>query len=366
MNGFRVVLILALGMSITIGRSQPVKGFSPRELPSLVAFAAAGSEQSDDPGYALYREGYTKVLDDQWRAACKAFDDLKARYPKSAYADDARYWYAYAMKHIDRKKAREAYRHFVKEYPRSDYYDDALVDLSDLESSMVATGLPPESLRVFVYDLGHPIDIPPLPDMGGYERQLSRNLRRLSKTSDVGKSPFATPAKSHLDPETRVKIEALYALGESREDEKSFQRLKEIAVNRAGNRAVREAALGVLSRFNNADLFSVYIDLAKHDTSEEIQDIAVEYIAIVGKDKNRAVETLIDLFTTVPSRRERQLENILYAVGEIGNERAVDFLSRIARTHENYNLRSDAVYYLGNIGGPKARDALFEVIRDRK
>jgi HEAT repeat protein len=43
----------------------------------------------------------------------------------------------------------------------------------------------------------------------------------------------------------------------------------------------------------------------------------------------------------------------------------VDFLTTIALRHDDYELRRDAVYYLGNIGGEKARAALYEILRGK-
>lgn len=56
---------------------------------------------------------------------------------------------------------------------------------------------------------------------------------------------------------------------------------------------------------------------------------------------------------------------ILNAIGEIGNDKAVDMLTRIARTKGEYGLRSEAVFFLGNIGSERARSALYEILKGR-
>ncbi|MER3523613.1 MAG: hypothetical protein C4326_05965 [Ignavibacteria bacterium] len=55
----------------------------------------------------------------------------------------------------------------------------------------------------------------------------------------------------------------------------------------------------------------------------------------------------------------------MYAIAEIGNEKAVDFLASVARTHERVELRSDAVYYLGSIGSEKSRAALLRILKGK-
>ena len=49
----------------------------------------------------------------------------------------------------------------------------------------------------------------------------------------------------------------------------------------------------------------------------------------------------------------------------MGNDKAVDFLKNVAMSDEDFDLRRDAVYYLGNIGGEKARSALYEILKSK-
>ncbi|MBI3586796.1 MAG: HEAT repeat domain-containing protein [Ignavibacteriales bacterium] len=65
----------------------------------------------------------------------------------------------------------------------------------------------------------------------------------------------------------------------------------------------------------------------------------------------------------MPKERTRSLESVIYAVASIGNDQAVDFLGKVAKTSENYDIRRRAVYYLGNIGGDKARAVLLEILK---
>ena len=169
-----------------------------------------------------------------------------------------------------------------------------------------------------------------------------------------------------LDPETRVRLEALYAIGDTKEDETSFQTLKDVALDRSQHIRLREAAIEVLSDFKKFDVMPVFLELAKKDTNEHIQDVAIEFIGRTNKDKNKSVDALISLFNAIPSSQKERLENILYAVADVGNDKAVDFLTKVARSHDNYELRSDAVYYLGTIGGERARTALYQILRNKQ
>ena len=168
-----------------------------------------------------------------------------------------------------------------------------------------------------------------------------------------------------LDPDTRVRLEALYAIGDTKEDETAFQTLKDVALDRSQNTRLRQASIEVLSDFKKFDVMPVFLELAKKDTNERIQDAAIEFIGRVNKDKNKSVEALVTLFNSIPKTRKEKLETVLYTIADVGNDKAIDFLSTVARTHENFELRCDAVYYLGTIGGEKARTALYQILRSK-
>jgi HEAT repeat protein len=168
-----------------------------------------------------------------------------------------------------------------------------------------------------------------------------------------------------MDPNIRLKMDALYALGETREDSVSFRTLRDVAVDKTQPRALRESALDALSNFTHFDVLPVFLDVVKKDTSEEVQNMAIDYIGQISKDKNRLAETLRDLFYAVPRSRTEQLQTILSSIAEVGNDKAVDALAHVARTDNDYDFRSDAIYYLGNIGGERARTVLYEILRGK-
>ena len=169
-----------------------------------------------------------------------------------------------------------------------------------------------------------------------------------------------------LDPETQLKMDALYAIGDTKEDEKSFQALKDVALDFKQPERLRYAALDIVSNFKKFDVQSIYTEIARRDTNEHMQSYAIDYISNNTKDKNKSVLTLIDLFNATPKSRNEQKRRIFYAIAEVGNDRAIDFLSTVARTNDNYDLRREAVFYLGTIGGDKARTALYDILQGKK
>jgi HEAT repeat protein len=69
------------------------------------------------------------------------------------------------------------------------------------------------------------------------------------------------------------------------------------------------------------------------------------------------------IFNATPKQKDKQLETVLYVIADVGNDKAVDFLVKVATTHDNDDLGSDAVYYLGNIGNEKSRAALLQILK---
>ena len=345
---------------------------------SAVAFSgdAASAETmdaKDDPGYAMYKEGYNLVLDEQWKEAREKLEGMIKQFPQSSYVDDAQYWSAFALKHLDKKAVVNAYKQFITKYPNSNYYDDAVADLSQLESG---DGAAPSAAsgQTFSYSYSTPA-IPSQPAMPAQSpvvlersmRDMERKLRTLNNAPRLSPLSRSYTVQSwgqeeKTDPETELKIEALYAIGNGKEDDKSFQTLKNVALDFKQSTRLRQAALDALSDFKKYDLMPVYLEIAKHDTAEEMQNLAIDFISSNTKDKNKSVSTLIDLFNAIPHNRLEQKRTIFYFIADVGNDRAVDFLATVARTNDDYDLRREAVYYLGSIGGDKARSALYEIL----
>ena len=343
-----------------------------------MAVALALPNDQDDPAYAAYQAGYSLILDEAWQDARRKLAEVITKYPKSEYVDDAQYWSAYALMHIDRKKAVEAYKKFLKDYPKSSYYDDAVADLGQLGAPVAAvahSGVSGSSVTVgagetaVVTNEGVVISKTPRPGVGyGFSysmRHLGQELRRegMHLRMPGGIAPIATLDNEKLDPETRLKMEALYAIGETKEDEKSFQTLRDVALDSKQPRRLREAAMEALSDFKKYDVLPVYLEIARKDTSRELQMYAIDYITEHGKDKNKTVDVLVDLFNSIPKQRNDQIETLFYSIAEVGNDRAVDFLTKVALTHENYDLRTNAVYFLGSIGSEKARASLYRILK---
>jgi len=303
-----------------------------------------------DPGHALYQEGYRLILLEKWGEARQKFDELLKKHPRSSYEDAARYWSAYALTHTQREKALTAYEQFVHQHASSAYYDDAVADMARLLRTA------PDTSHMIVMSMNVRL----------LERQLRREARELSRLRIA--APVPPLARRFVevegvDEETLLRMEAVRALGDASDGEASFTMLRGIALDHSQPRPLRETAMESMVGFTNPGVVQVYVDIARKDTSEILRQIAVDYIGEAPIDKNQKVTVLIQLYKTTPRDRVEQREAIFYSIADVGNDAAVDFLSDVALTGQDYDLRRDAVYYLGSIGGERARSALTRILR---
>ena len=338
---------------------------------------AAGSvgvfraDDRSDPGYGLYKEGYGLILEEKYADARKKFQALLAKYPRSSYADDARYWTAYSYRSSDAQKAIAEYERFLKEYPKSQYIDDVVADIAALRAPRSA-GATPRAVAVAptapFASVAPLAAVAPTPaNMENMMRHLRRQMRELGRPGPgmIGIMGTPAPGEEQLDDATRIKMDALYALGETKEDDRAFATLRDVALDPHAVHPLREAAMDALAGFTRHDVMSVFVDIARQDTSADLQGYAIDYIGEHGTDKNQRVTVLAGLYGAVPATRAEQRKEIVYAIASIGNERAVDFLKNVALSDEDLGCRRDAVYYLGSIGGESARAALYDILKGR-
>jgi HEAT repeat protein len=342
----RLLLISVLWAAVAMAQGDQSR---PTLAWSAHPFLITGGESPQNSGYRLYRQGYVLVLDNHWAAARAKFAELLRSIPGSVYRDDAEYWSAYALMHLDQRKALDAYRAFLRKYRESPYMPDAVADLAQLE---------------MLQNMGGEDDLErPLRDLEHHLRIVTERALRIPQILHPPPPPKVALDDTNLDQATRLRIEAVAALSETKEDDSCFAMLRHLAENSGEARPVRFVAMNSLSGLRKHDPLPVFVRIARSDTSMEIQLSAISLIRLGRGDRNRKVESLEEIFRKIPEDRLRQRIAALYAIAEVGNDRAVDFLAQVARENSSVDLRSDAIFYLGNIGTARARAALFQILR---
>ena len=322
----------------------------PPSFDELEASFETGDQ--DDPGYQAYKTGYNLVLEEKWADVRKAFGDLIVKYPKSKYVDDATYWVAYSWRFNDKGKAVEAYKKFLKDYRDSNYYDDAVADLTRLETPAVVAGTP------------SPRATSSSPEM----ERLARDVDRLAR----GTGPAVAPgtwthapdvSRREDDPELKMRVEALQALARSSKDGNTFALLKEIALDKDQPKEMRESAFYMLREFKDQDVTSVYLQVIRGDSDAKVKQNALYWMGQSGRDGSEKVFTLLKEIA-VDTKQDREIrESAIYSLGQINRSDVANVLIQIARSDPDRKIRQTALYWIGQ-SARSDKEAAFQVLKD--
>jgi hypothetical protein len=181
------------------------------------AFPGAEPMNQNDPGYELYREGYKLILSEHWDRAQLVLDELIVRYPRSDYVDDAYYWSAYALRHVNRETSAKLYREFILKHPESSYYDDAVADLNELESVVIVRSSKGPTLSILKEEIDSYTFViaPSIKKLEREVRRADRAYRRVGVRVGPEGAWTVVRIDEDLDQDTRLKMHSLYALGDA-------------------------------------------------------------------------------------------------------------------------------------------------------
>ncbi|MCI0706856.1 MAG: HEAT repeat domain-containing protein [Ignavibacteriae bacterium] len=273
----------------------------------------------------------------------------------------------YALDRTQQKEVRETALHSLKEIKNADalavYLEIAKNDPDDKlrQTALYYIGQFARSNDEKAYQILKEYALDRKQDAELRETAL-HSLRELRRTDVL---PILVDVAKN-DPSEKIRSSAIYQIGQMRKYDSNVSKvLTELARDHNQPREIRKTAIYSLREFTDFDVHSFYIDLAKNDPDREIQQTAIYYLAQNKKDKSAAIDLLVKLFDELPADRTEAQETCIYGVANIGGEKAVDFLIKVAKTHKDYEMRQKAVYYLGNIGGEKARSALMEILQGK-
>jgi HEAT repeat protein len=306
-----------------------------------------------DPGYQSYREGYRLILEEQWAEARKKLSEVLQKTGGSGYADDASFWIAYSWKYSDRAKAVAAYRKFMREYPESNYTDDALAELERLG----------ERTPQFT-----PHD--PVMQAGSLEKIVELQQRIAEEQARVAR--FAAPpavAAPMKPPKAvkatiRLKIETLQALSRLPYDEQSFRTLKEIALDPGQATELREAGLEGLVATHRPEGVEVFTQVLESRSDVRLRMTALHGLRSTGTKGDPASYALVK---TIALDKNEPIELRDATLHLLAEERRPDFpeiAGTIARSEQERRLRQSAIYYVARVQEAKAQKVAAEMLRE--
>lgn len=123
--GLVLVIILVIIFSTT-GKRPVEETTASREAPSATAPEPKTDEVAKTPDEEAYDKARNLYYEGKYKEAIEAYRKLIKDYPKSEYGDDAQYEIAMCYEFLeDYKKAIEEYEKLIKNYPNSEYVDGA-------------------------------------------------------------------------------------------------------------------------------------------------------------------------------------------------------------------------------------------------
>jgi HEAT repeat protein len=293
-----------------------------------------------DSSAALYREGYRLILDERWSEARAKFNDMLRRFPGSRYVDDARFWSAYSWKATSPQKALEAYGRFIKEFPRSNYFDDAVAEYErlggrPLQASAPATrNIPQVAIR-----------------MAELEQELAQLQHRYRSLGEV--RPPAPPEIRVSRGETMLKVETLRALGRSPDDPEAFGALKEAALSPSQPIEVRVTALDAARRSTLPEAGTLLVGIAQSDPDIRLRVMALDglrfqphatdpepirVVRSIAMDGSEPVQLRLMAIQVLEQRGDAELPHCLVQIASSGSERE---LQKVALMNLARNPRQD-------------------------
>lgn len=163
----------------------------------------------------------------------------------------------------------------------------------------------------------------------------------------------------------RLRLSALYALSRYQDDPSAQvgQIFRTIAQDPNEDSELRIVALYALRPSAGKGSREFLTSLALKDADMKIRQTALHILIEASDEKATMLSTLIEVFEKSGAENKELRETALYGIANVGNDQAVAYLAKVAKSHADYDLRRRAVYYLGSVGGDEAKAALLEILK---
>lgn len=280
-----------------------------------------------DPADSLYREARKALSGDAYRKAADLFKTIRQRYPKSAYAQDAPYWEAFALHRLggeaNLRLAQDALGLQQRDYPKAATRGDA--------SAL--------SARI--------------------EGQLGRRDQALASTLVDRASRAASDGCPYAKDDER--IEALNAVTQM-DQEQAAPILKKVLARRDPcTQQLRRAAVSLVASRKLPDAAPTLMNVARTDPDKEVREQAVFWLANVATDE--AVGMLIDLAKNSDDMDLRK--RAVYSLSRSKNPRAASTLREIlVNERESDEVRGEAMSWLISRSAESGSDTAFTLLKE--
>ncbi|HKR00466.1 MAG TPA: HEAT repeat domain-containing protein [Pyrinomonadaceae bacterium] len=317
----------------------------------------------------VFREGRDFIGDEEWAEAEGKFRSFISSYPKDGNLDAALYWLAFALSKQEKfKEAEKQLKRLLKEFPRSNWADDATalrvqiaqnvgnpeiinqtLNEDDIEIKIVALQSlfesNPERGLAYVAEMMKPTSTANV-------RLKEAGIEMLRRFGGKQSVPMLLDIiRNQTD--QKLRVTAINTLGRSG-DESVLPLLKELATTSTDDE-ISQAAIFAISRFSGAGAQAMLVDLARTGKSIEVRKNAIFWLSNSGESVLDELLRIYDADRTPEVRKQ-----IIFALKRIGTPRAFNKLYEIARSGDDMEVRKDAFHWIGQGGGAQALDFLIQ------
>ncbi|MEW6733545.1 MAG: HEAT repeat domain-containing protein [Acidobacteriota bacterium] len=304
------------------------------------------SSASSDPAVKTVREGRDLIAEERWAKAMDKFSEVVKQFPKSEYMDDALYWLAFTMKKQSMfQDANQVLGRLLQDFPDSNWNDDARLLQLEIARQIgdpkriaeEATKLLADTHRIAEEATRLQIEIPvELPDNLYYEQP----------PEETGKG----------SPE-EIKIVALQSLFEAN-PERALALVNDILKpNSNASRPLKESAITLLSRSDSKQAVPILMDLARSEQDPKLRAKAIARLSYT-KDP-RVLGFLKDLVLT--SQDSDIARTALGSLCQFEKIEAHEPLVQIAKTAKSAEIRKAAISCLSNRASDITIDELVQI-----
>lgn len=341
-----------LAMAVVLSASLSPLGFG-QELVAAQQFVQ--STTSSDAAQKLLREGRELIGERKWAAATAKFNDLVQVYPRDKNLDAALYWLAFCLKQQGRpREADQTLERLIKEYPRSQWNDDARalrLELAGLLGDLDAAGKVLERERKIVERDRKTFDEARQRTQETRERMReARERMQIMRERNQNASPTD-------DPNEAIKLIALQSLFQSDPERAMSVAVGFLNADSKTSLAIQDAALGLIARHGGENAWPALADTARNQSiAESVREQAIYWIA--QRNREQALDALIQLYDGESEVRLK--DRLLYWLAQSNNERAKAKIIEVARGDNRSELRDRAIYWIAQRGGEQSFNSLTE------
>lgn len=289
-----------------------------------------------DSGDSLYRRATNALSDGAYDRAAELFAQVRAKYPKSAYAADAYYWEAFSLSR-DGSNSRLRRAVTLLDAQAKEYASAGTVKSG--EARTLATRLKGQLARGGDADAAADV----VASATRAERDAARAERNAVRATTAGRRTSDTPPGCK-DEEDDDRIEALNALLQMNA-EQAMPILKKVLERRDQcSELLRRKAVFLISQKRTEESADLLLKAAKSDPDAETRGQAVFWLSQVSGDK--AEDFLLGIIRD--SKDEAVQERALFSLSQRKSERAQQAMRDYAtRTDVSPQLRERAIFWLG-------------------